>query len=189
MVTNLENEIWKPIVGYESLYEVSNMGRIKSLQRFNKLYRGGGYWREEKILMPILFKRGYVYINLHKDNISKTIKIHRIVAAAFIANTENKYSVNHKNGIKSDNRIENLEWATYSEQQKHAYSVLNKKTWTLGIKAGEHPSCKKVRCDTLDITFPSATEAAKILGGTITDIVNYINGKRKHRYGLVFRYI
>jgi len=122
-------EIFKDIKGYESLYQISNLGRIKSL-KFNK----------EKILIPNKKRKGYLSILLYNKGL-KGYYIHRLVAKAFISNPENKPCINHKNGIKSDNRIENLEWVTYSENNKHAYKIklIDKK----GEKNSNHKLEKK----------------------------------------------
>jgi hypothetical protein len=108
-------EIWKPIKKYESLYYVSNLGRIKS-----------SHYKNERILKQFIIK-GYYYINLSKDNKVKKYRVNRLVAEAFICNQNNKSQVNHKDGIKEDNNINNLEWMTGSENQKHAFEIgLNK---------------------------------------------------------------
>lgn len=105
-------EIWKDVIGYEGVYYVSNYGSIKSNPRNGT--RGG-------IRIQYVGKFGYPLIILTKDGKSKTFLTHRIVATSFIGNPENNPQVNHKNGIKTDNRVENLEWATRSEQAKHRY--------------------------------------------------------------------
>ena len=119
------NEIWKPVIGFEGLYEVSNMGRVKSLER--KVFYPNSKWgkntngviRKERMLK--LNCKRYCGVTLcDTKNIRSYPSVHRLVAEAFIPNTNNKATVNHKNGIKTDNRVQNLEWATYSENTKHA---------------------------------------------------------------------
>jgi hypothetical protein len=119
---NIE-EFWRPIKGYEGIYRVSNLGRIKSLSRLVEC-KNGYRKTKEKILKPHINKSGYCSLDLGKRN--KHL-LHRIVANAFIPNPDNKPCVNHLNGIKSDNRFDNLEWCTYSENEKHSYRVLGKK--------------------------------------------------------------
>lgn len=109
-------EIFKPIKNYESLYAVSNLGRVKSLYRIIN-----NHIIDEKILSPRKSKDGYLSVILHKDNKPKTFKIHRLVAETFIPNPENKETVNHKDGNKLNNAVINLEWSTRSEQMYHAY--------------------------------------------------------------------
>jgi len=121
--TLIEGEMWKSVVGYESLCEVSNLGRVRSLSRTTqytqkeKVYEGiyGG-----RILSPAINHSGYPVVVIHTDGKGKTVTVHRLVCMAFHPNPENKETVNHINGIKTDNRPENLEWATRSENVRHA---------------------------------------------------------------------
>lgn len=114
-------EIWKPIAGYEGIYEVSNLGRIKSLSRptTNKIQP----FVSERILKTRIGKTGYEIVGLSKDGGQKTCKVHRLVASAFCDNPLNKPHINHKNGIKTDNNSYNLEWVTASENAMHAISL------------------------------------------------------------------
>ena len=105
------NEIWKDVNGYEGDYQVSSLGRVKSFK-----------YGKEKILKPGKGSRGYLTVSLSKNKKGKTIKVHRLVALAFIKNPQGKRTVNHINGVKADNRLSNLEWATDSENIKHAFA-------------------------------------------------------------------
>lgn len=117
-------EIWKDIKGYEGLYQISNKGRVKSLSRFISSGKGK-YKVEEKIKKPSkrMRKDGtcYMAVVLYKNNKYKNFYIHRLVANAFLENPDKKETVNHINGNKEDNIVENLEWNTYSENNNHAY--------------------------------------------------------------------
>jgi len=114
------NEIFLPVKGYEGLYEVSNYGRIKSCKRIVPHGRHGTFELKEKYLKIQKEKAGYVTCALCINGKAKRFKIHRLIALSFIPNPTNKADINHKNGIKTDNRIENLEWCTSSENQRHA---------------------------------------------------------------------
>lgn len=107
-------EVWKDIQGYEGLYQVSNQGRVKSLER-----RTQTRVCHEKI-MNSQFDTRYLFVRLSKDGKKRNLLIHRLVANEFIPNRDGCPYVNHINGKKTDNRVENLEWCTPSENTVHA---------------------------------------------------------------------
>jgi hypothetical protein len=113
-------EVWKEINGYEGIYLISNLGNVKSLERFVSNHSGFNKKLKEKYRKPSISKTGYYVLDLQKESKRKTFKLHRLIAIAFIENTFNKPCINHKNGNKLDNRIENLEWCTISENNIHA---------------------------------------------------------------------
>ena len=116
-------EIWKDVIGYEGLYQVSNYGNIKGLERVCGHYKGGLRTYKERMLSRTLHKDGYLKVGLTKDSQLRQFSIHRLVCEAFLENKENKPHVNHINGIKTDNRLENLEWVTCSENLSHAFRI------------------------------------------------------------------
>ena len=105
-----ENEVWKSIIGYEGLYEVSNMGRIRSLERDTVCKNGKVRHYKENILKPYKDIYGYFNVYLRKNNKQRIYRVHRLVAIAFIPNIGNKPYIDHINTIKIDNRVENLRW-------------------------------------------------------------------------------
>lgn len=122
-----EGEIWKDVVGFEGYYQVSTHGRVRSIDRVvnrirkNKppiptLYRG-------VVLKPGLKDTGYRIVILSVNDKNHTRKIARLVAIAFIPNPQNKKLVNHKDGVKTNDIVDNLEWNTYSENLQHAYDI------------------------------------------------------------------
>lgn len=116
-------EIFKDIENYEGYYQISDLGRIKSLQRSVKNHSGFSKVLKERYLNPCISKTGYYVVDFKKDGVRKTFKVHRLIAIAFINKIEDKDFVNHKNGIKTDNRIENLEWCTIAENNHHSRSI------------------------------------------------------------------
>lgn len=134
-------EIFKDIKGYEGLYQISNFGNVKSFIK----YKG----TNERILKMRANNRGYFYVCLHKKGGQKYFTAHRLAALTFIPNPSNKRTVNHINGVKTDNRLFNLEWNTDSENISHAYrSGLKNSSFPIGEK---HHSSKHTSKEILEI--------------------------------------
>ena len=113
-------EIWKDVVGYEGLYKVSNRGKVRSLSRLVLRADGKPLTIREKILKPAVDKKGYLRTCLGSCN---TVKLHRLVAIAFIPNPLNLPEVNHIDGNKLNNSVENLEWVTHKQNTDHALLI------------------------------------------------------------------
>lgn len=112
----IQDEIWRPVVGYEQYYHVSNLGRVKRI-----VTKGG---RPIDRMLGMHLKRRYATVTLTVNSVSKTILVHRLVVLAFRGlPPTSTHEVNHINGIKHDNRLENLEWVTRSENVIHAYAT------------------------------------------------------------------
>lgn len=114
-------EIWKDVKGLEGFYQVSNIGNVRSVKRYVNHYLGGKSLKKSVVLKKRINAWGYYSVILKKNSKTKNCVCHKLVAESFIINENNKPIINHKNGIKTDNRVENLEWCTYSENTKHAF--------------------------------------------------------------------
>jgi hypothetical protein len=135
-------EIWKDVKGYEGIYQISSLGRLKVKLKFRK-YRD----YNEKILNPTKDKDGYLRTALTKDNKKQMKTIHRLVAETFLENNLNYPVVNHINGIKDDNRVENLEWCSVLQNNLHAIKLGFKKS----PNGEKHHMCKISSKEVLEI--------------------------------------
>lgn len=116
------NEIWKDVIGYEGIYQVSNTGRVVSLSRPSVMHNGGIKILPERLMTAKVNRGGYQVVHLRTGgNLYPTV--HKLVAQAFLDNPDGKPTVNHIDGNKLNNHVDNLEWATHSEQMIHAIST------------------------------------------------------------------
>jgi hypothetical protein len=161
-------EKWKPIIGYKNIYKISDIGRVKSLSRKGMT--------TEKILRNGKSALGYSYVILSKNGNKKHHTIHRLVAVAFIKNLKNKPCVNHMNGVKADNTVENLEWCTHSENQLHAFEI--------GLRNGDKFRKKvKIIKNNRILEFDSISEAADFICCNHSDVSCVLTGRQKTTRG------
>lgn len=184
-------EIWKDIPGWEGLLQASYSGNIKALERKYKIPKeNNNRVLPESIVKGCINKYGYLTIT--KKDISKTqytVKIHRLVALAWIPNPENKSQVNHKNGNKLDNSVPNLEWNTQSENTKHSFDYLGRTSMFGTTDYNIKTKGKPVYCATFGISANSIGEMARKLGISGTMICEVCNNKIIQTHGIVFNYV
>lgn len=176
-------EIWKDIKDYEGLYQVSNLGRIKSLERKVKNTKSSYRIIKEKILSCGKSSNGYCYIILCKKQNRKPFRIHRLVAEAFIPNPNNYLEVNHKDENKLNNKADNLEWCN------HKYNI----NYGNLIKKNAKKHKKKVMQYTKNNVFikeySSLKEASNKIGINSSSIIRCCKGKQKTCGGYIWRYM
>ena len=161
------NNEWKPVVGYEGFYEISDNGEIKSLIK-------------NRLLKPCIHKKGYLVVTLTKGNAHKNYYVHRLVAAAFLDNDDSLKEVNHIDGNKKNNNVCNLEWCDDYSNRKHAYET--------GLRKMCEQTKVKMCLPSGEIIqeFESISEASKKTGINIGNISSCCNGKRNSAGGYVF---
>ena len=162
-------EIFKDIEGYENLYQISNLGNVKSLGN------GNSNNSKEKILKPTKDKKGYLTVDLYKDGKRKIYKVHRLVAKVFIENPNNLPQVNHKDEDKTNNAVENLEFC--DAKYNINYGTRNEKI------------SKQLMCLETGKIYTSTREVQKQLGFSHSNISRCCNGKLKQAYGYTWCYI
>lgn len=176
-----KQEIWKDISGYEGRYQASTHGRIRSVSRkvtqkghkcyFTRILKG-------KILNPRLQNSNYYVVWLSKNGEVSAQLVHRLVAQTFIPNIDNKPCINHKNGNKTDNRIKNLEWCSYSENIKHSHKI-----------DGRKEISKPVKCIEINKEFSSIINASREIGINRCSISHALNGRAKTAGGYTWKFI
>ena len=175
----MKNEIWKDVVGYEGLYQVSNQGRVKSLERkdrFGRIVKG-------RTLKPGVKNSGYLFVGLYAGGKKKMFFVHRLVCQAFHENPYSKPQVNHLNEDKTDNRACNLEWATAKENLNHG--THNERM----VKTLSKPICQYTLDEKIVKTWASLTEVKRKTGFSQGNISEVANGNRKTAYGFIWKYI
>lgn len=184
----MTNEIWRPIVGYEKLYEISSLGRVKRLSRITTDTMGRTILLNEKILINHISKNtGYPYINLYKDGIKKSFNIHRLIALAFIPNPDNLPCINHIDENRSNSVLSNLEWCDYS--YNNSYGNANKRrkeTLRKGLD-GKHKTIYQFNTDgnLIEVYYCGVDQLEEKLGYSIKDC---LSGKCKTAKGFIFSY-
>lgn len=167
-------EIWKDIEGYEGLYQVSNLGRVKSLDKQKEMPNGAIYTRKGKILRQYVDStKKYWIVNLYKNHKQTTKYVHRLVALAFVPNPENKPQVSHKdernlkNAETCNNSADNLEWATSEEnnnmpQRRSKFLGKNNPMYGVHITGKSHHNAKRIKCN--GIVYDTVYECAQAIG-------------------------
>ncbi len=174
-----ETEIWKDVDGYDGVYQVSTLGRFKSVDRIVKCKNGAKKLYRGRMMKAVVANMGYYCLNMSKNGNVKSCHLHRLVAEAFISNPENKRTVNHIDGNKLNNCVANLEWATDSENNQHAVDNNLR-----NIKVGEAVSkAKLTELDVLEIrrlkhsgmSGPAIAELFPVGVTAIYSVINKLN--------------
>ena len=183
-----EKEIWKDLPGFEGIYQVSNLGRVKSLSREVFYKNGVIHPIKEKILTPCIVGKGYLQIHLRKDGKSFKKYLHRLVAMTFIPNPDNLPEVNHISEDKTDCSVTNLEWISHLDNIRHGTGIQRGRDARIanGIYLR---NMKKIKCIELNKIFNSISDASRELGCAVCTIVNHLCDRTKTAAGYHWQYV
>jgi hypothetical protein len=194
-MTNLQNpeqEIWIDIKGFESIYQISTLGNVRGLERTIDSSNQWGLYKRKisaKKLVNVLHKNGYFRIDLS----GKLYSIHRLVAISFIPNSHNLPEVNHKNGIKTDNRLENLEWCSKSQNIRHAdlsglrIMPKGKDHYMFNRTGAKHHGSKKVVCISTGKVYDSIKIASNVAGIKYKYFSIMLSGKANNKTNFKYK--
>lgn len=184
----MNDEIWQDIPDWSG-YQVSNLGRVKSLSRL-KNYGKVRAMSKEIILKHCVSGSRYCYVNLSNGVSQKIFPVHRLVANAFLVNPENKRTVNHKDGIKTNNRVSNLEWMTHSENHLHAYrnNIRKKPQPPMGINSKYSKSVVQILSNGDKVKWDCVSDITRKLGYSQGNISSVCRGIRPFAYGCKWEY-
>ena len=174
-------EVWRDVKGFEGYYAVSSNGNVKSLDRIIQGKRCKTHIKE-RVMRQYVGKDGYLSIQLFSGGKPITFKVHRLVAQSFLDNPDNLPEVNHIDGNKQNNTVDNLEWCTRGYNIRHAF-----KTGLYNPDNRSHNRKKVVRSD--GVVFDSLTQAARESGTHISDVSMCCHGKLAHTAGYGFEFI
>lgn len=181
-------EIWKEIKDYEGLYQISNIGQVKSLKRMVVRNNNRPQLVEEKILKPTVNKNGYMFICLYKNGVKKRCQVHRLVAEAFYGEIPKGMQVNHINEIKSDNRLENLNLMTPKENTNWGTAIQRRIEKLINGKKSKSVLQIDKNTNKVIAEFPSIREVERQLGISNSHISKCCLGKQKQSYGFIWKF-
>lgn len=179
-----DKEIWRPVAGLEGIYEVSNKGRVRSLDRVEIQKNGIARKRKGRIIKTSIKQNGYAHFRLSHNGEATDVSVHRVVAAAFIPNPHNHPCINHKDGNRANNFVENIEWCTYKYNNEYMNRI---------NRAVEARGCRKIgkysKDGVLLDVYRSTNMAASVNRLSRGNLYSALHGKQKTCGGYKWKYM